>query len=114
MRNLLALAAAAALFTAGLGAPTIALASNCSNTGTVVGGVAGALLGNSVAKGGGKTGGTIIGGLGGAVVGHEIAKRNCGEARASERCRWRSYRGKDGRNHRYQQCMGADGYWHRR
>jgi uncharacterized protein YcfJ len=47
------------------------------NTGTIIGGVSGALLGNAVSSGGGKTGGTIIGGLGGAVLGHEIAKSGC-------------------------------------
>jgi len=43
-------------------------------TGTILGGVGGALLGNSISKGGG---GAIVGGLGGAVVGHEIAKSGC-------------------------------------
>lgn len=46
------------------------------NTGTVVGAVAGGLLGNAVSSGGGKTGGTLIGAGAGAVAGHEIAKRN--------------------------------------
>jgi hypothetical protein len=41
--------------------------------GGVLGGVGGALLGNSVAHGGGKTGGTIIGGVGGAAAGVGIA-----------------------------------------
>ena len=113
MRTLLAFAATAALFTASLAAPTLASASNCANTGTVVGGIAGALLGNGIASGGGKTGGTIIGGLGGAVAGHEIAKRNCGETRAAHDCRWTRYRGHDGRYHRVHQCRGADGYWRR-
>ena len=51
------------------------------NTGTAVGAVTGALLGNAVSNGGGKTGGTIIGAGVGAVAGHEIAthngKKNC-------------------------------------
>ena len=38
------------------------------NTGTVLGAVAGGLLGNSLAHGGGKTGGTIIGAGAGAVA----------------------------------------------
>ena len=46
------------------------------NTGTVLGAVAGGLLGNSLAHGGGKTGGTIIGAGAGAVAGHQIAKHN--------------------------------------
>jgi outer membrane lipoprotein SlyB len=45
-------------------------------TGTVVGAVAGGLLGNTLAHGGGKTGGTLIGAGAGAVAGHEIAKHN--------------------------------------
>jgi hypothetical protein len=48
------------------------------NTGTLIGGVGGALLGNSVSRGGG---GAVIGGLGGAVLGHEIAKGGCGPSR---------------------------------
>ena len=46
------------------------------NTGTVVGAVAGGLLGNAVSHGGGKTGGTLIGAGAGAVAGHQIAKHN--------------------------------------
>ena len=44
------------------------------NTGTIVGGLGGALVGNSVSHGGGKLGGALIGV--GAVAGHEIAKHN--------------------------------------
>jgi uncharacterized protein YcfJ len=63
-----------------LAGPTAASAScrGRANTGTVIGGVGGALLGNSISHGGG---GAILGGLGGAVVGHEIAKSGCGGAR---------------------------------
>ena len=46
-------------------------------TGTAIGAVAGGLLGNSIASGGGKTGGTLIGAGLGAVVGHEVAKSGC-------------------------------------
>jgi hypothetical protein len=49
------------------------------DTGTVIGGVGGALLGNSISRGGG---GAIIGGLGGAVLGHQIAKQGCGSSHA--------------------------------
>ncbi len=50
--------------------------SSAHNTrGTVIGAVAGGLLGNAVSSGGGKTGGTLIGAGAGAVAGHEIAKR---------------------------------------
>src|SRR5258708_30969572 len=45
------------------------------DTGMVLGGVGGALLGNSISRGGG---GAIVGGLGGAAVGPECAKQGCG------------------------------------
>jgi len=51
------------------------------NTGTVVGAVAGGLLGNSLAHGGGKTGGTLLGAGAGAVAGHQIAKHNATKRR---------------------------------
>lgn len=43
-------------------------------TGTIVGGLAGGLLGNVIAPGGSKTLGTIIGAAGGAVAGRAIDK----------------------------------------
>ncbi len=112
MRTILAFAATSALLVSALALPSAAAASSCTNTGTVVGGVAGALLGNGIASGGGKTGGTIIGGLGGAVAGHEIAKRNCNETRQTGNCRWHTYRS-NGRSHRVHECMSRDGYWRR-
>ncbi|RAK61745.1 hypothetical protein DJ021_08675 [Phenylobacterium hankyongense] len=48
-----------------------------ANTGTALGAVGGALLGNSISRGGG---GAVIGGIGGAVVGHQIAKSGCGSS----------------------------------
>ena len=59
-----------------LAAPLAANASCAERktTGTVVGGVGGALVGNSISHGGG---GAILGGLGGAVLGHEIAGGGC-------------------------------------
>jgi hypothetical protein len=57
-------------------APASASAS-CTDrkvAGTVVGGVGGALIGNSIARGGA---GAVLGGLGGAVVGHEVARSTC-------------------------------------
>lgn len=115
MRTILAFAATGALFASVLAIPASASASaqGCRNTGTVVGGVAGALLGNGVASGGGKTGGTIIGGLGGAVVGHEIAKRNCGSEPPPQRCRYHTYHRKNGTAYRVHECMAPDGYWRR-
>jgi hypothetical protein len=76
---------------AALLAPSLAHAS-CEGrkmTGTVLGGVGGALIGNSIAGGGG---GAILGGLGGAVLGHEIAKSGCGGGRR-EAYYGRPYRG---------------------
>jgi Glycine zipper 2TM domain len=79
MRKILPLIATAALVALPMAfGPTTASAS-CSgrtNTGTVLGGIGGALVGSSVTRG--STGGTILGGLGGAVVGHQIAKGGCG------------------------------------
>ena len=42
--------------------------------GAILGGIAGAVLGSNVARGGGREGGAIIGGVGGAAVGADIAK----------------------------------------
>ncbi len=51
-------------------------------TGTVLGAIGGALLGNAISSHGGKTGGTIIGGVAGAAVGSNLAKgaRDCQHA----------------------------------
>lgn len=65
-------------------------------TGTVVGGVGGALIGNSISRGGG---GAVIGGLGGAVLGHEVAGAGCGSARRGE-YRTSSYRHRSHRGYR--------------
>jgi uncharacterized protein YcfJ len=68
---------AAALSLPLLAGPTAADAASCHSrkaTGTILGGVGGALLGNAVSHGGG---GAVVGGLGGAVVGHEIGKSGC-------------------------------------
>lgn len=73
-------AALAALVALPLIAGPTAASASCrgrANTGTVIGGVGGALVGNSISKGGG---GAIIGGLGGAVLGHQIAKSGCASA----------------------------------
>jgi hypothetical protein len=67
----------AALATPLLAAPDSADAASCRSrkvTGTVIGGVGGALLGGAVTHG---SAGPIIGGLGGAVVGHEIGRSGC-------------------------------------
>jgi uncharacterized protein YcfJ len=47
-----------------------------ANNGTLVGAVAGGVLGNVVAGNGAKTEGTVLGAGVGAVVGHQVAKKN--------------------------------------
>jgi uncharacterized protein YcfJ len=87
MRKTIAMTALAALIAAPLMmAPTEASASCQSRktTGTLLGGLGGALVGNSVSHGGG---GAVIGGLGGAVVGHEIGKAGCNNRRVYYRDR---------------------------
>jgi hypothetical protein len=69
-----ALAAASALAVTAAPGAASAACSDRKAVGTVVGGVGGALLGNSISKGGG---GAVIGGLGGAFLGHEVAKSGC-------------------------------------
>jgi hypothetical protein len=68
-----------------IAAPSIASAqqtycerANSSNrtAGTVIGGVAGALLGSAIAGNSSNTAGTVAGGIAGAVVGNQLAKRN--------------------------------------
>jgi uncharacterized protein YcfJ len=61
---------------------TCAQRSANRTTGTVLGAIGGALLGNAVSSHGGKTGGTIIGGVAGAAVGSNLAKgpRDCEHA----------------------------------
>lgn len=54
-----------------------------SNNGTLVGAVAGGVLGNVVAGSGNKTEGTVLGAGVGAVAGHQIAKN-----KAKKSCRW--------------------------
>jgi len=83
-------------------APASASAS-CADrkmTGTILGGVGGALIGNSISGGGG---GAVLGGLGGAVIGHEIAGSGCSDRRrAYSRSDYRSdYRAEAPRAVRY-------------
>ncbi len=81
MRKFLALTALAAAMSLPLIAGPTAANASCESrktTGTVLGGLGGALIGNSISKGGG---GAVVGGLGGAVLGHEIAKSGCGGSR---------------------------------
>ena len=81
MRRTFKVTALAALIALPLMAGASGASASCQarkNTGTALGAVGGALLGNSISRGGG---GAIVGGLGGAVVGHEIAKGGCGPSR---------------------------------
>ena len=81
IRKTIASTALAALVALPLLAGPTAASASCQSrktTGTVLGGVGGALVGNSIAHGGG---GAVIGGLGGAVLGHQIAKSGCRSTR---------------------------------
>jgi uncharacterized protein YcfJ len=81
MGKTLTLATLATLIALPLIAGPTAASASCEgrkDTGTLLGGVGGALVGNSISRGGG---GAIIGGLGGAVIGHQIAKQGCGASR---------------------------------
>jgi len=132
MKRILVLCAAAAVAAPTLAAPEFAAAQSgrnwgtsdpCraqqrrqANTGTIAGGVLGAVIGGSVAGNGAKTEGALLGGAVGAVAGHEIAKRNfkCSAypQRVSQRrnCRWvQEYYG--GRNHGFEVCRDRDGVW---
>ena len=103
-------AAAAALL------PTLAFAqTTCAErqhdqrvAGTVIGGVAGALLGNAVSSHGGKPGGTIIGAVAGAAIGNQVTK---GSADCSHAY---GYYDRDGRWHATAvQASDASGYYDR-
>src|SRR5689334_9652300 len=84
MRPFLASAALAAALVIPLLSPSTASATCAERklTGTAIGGVGGALIGNSIAKGGA---GAILGAVGGGYLGHEIAAQGGG-------CRTRSTR----------------------
>jgi outer membrane lipoprotein SlyB len=46
--------------------------------GTIIGGIAGGLIGHQIGGGSGQTAATIVGGVGGAVAGNEVQKRGRG------------------------------------
>lgn len=80
-RYTLPLAALVALgATLAVTAPAQAACSDRKVAGTVIGGVGGALVGNSISKGGG---GAVVGGLGGAFLGNRIAASGCNRYRAT-------------------------------
>ncbi|HEY8357930.1 MAG TPA: glycine zipper 2TM domain-containing protein [Ramlibacter sp.] len=56
--------------------------SNRGVLGAVVGGVAGAILGNQVGGGSGRTAATVVGGVAGAAVGNNIARNSGGQTTA--------------------------------
>ena len=95
MRRTFSLTALAALVAAPLLLGATDASASCQSrktTGTVLGGVGGALVGNSISHGGG---GAVIGGLGGAVLGHEIARSGCNTTRTyyrTSRTRYASQR----------------------
>lgn len=70
-----------------LAAPVVAPATaqaNCHDrrvAGALLGAVGGGLLGNALARGGGRVGGTIIGAGVGGVVGNSVARSGCGVRR---------------------------------
>lgn len=51
------------------------------NAGTLIGGVAGGVIGHQIGSGHGNTAATIVGAIGGAVVGNEIEKKHSQAAR---------------------------------
>jgi len=90
------------------------------NRGAVVGGLAGALVGSTVAGRGDRTEGALLGGAVGAVAGHQIARHrvSCGNyprrIRQTEysrsRCHWvQEYDGR--RSQSFEVCRGRDGVW---
>lgn len=74
---LIAVAALVALPAAFAPAEASASCQGRKDTGMVLGGLGGALVGNSISRGGT---GAVVGGLGGAVLGHQIAKSGCAPA----------------------------------
>ena len=94
MRRTFAIGGLAALIALPLLAAPVDAKADCAGrktTGTIIGGVGGALLGNSISHGGG---GAVIGGLGGAVVGHEIGRSGCRRSyRSASRSPVRTYGG---------------------
>ena len=82
---------------AAVAAPSMASAESCQRhahdrkvTGTVLGGIGGALIGNAISH---NTTGAVLGGVSGAVVGNQVARVNCDD-RAG-------YEGRRHRRHRY-------------
>jgi|GEM_PF-699800 len=101
MNRSIILGTAAAALALALASTASASCNERKATGTVIGGIGGALLGNSISRGGG---GAIVGGLGGAVVGHEVAGAGCGRYQRSgynDRGSSDGYQGGYDRNYRH-------------
>ncbi len=80
-------------------------------TGTVVGGLGGALVGNAISRGGG---GAVVGGLGGAVLGNQVGRGSCGHDTRGYRSSGygyrshpRYYRGSPDRRYAYDRQSGV-------
>ena len=91
---------------------------DAARTGTVTGGLLGALVGSQIAGRGNHTAGAIVGGTVGAVAGHQIGAHSV-ECRAypagyrhHDGCHWVSdyYRG---RAYSYEVCRSPRGDWRR-
>ena len=83
--------------------------SDRSYTGTVVGGVAGALLGSRFGKGKGSTAATAVGAIAGAVIGDKVAA-NGGIFASNDGYRDRDH---DNRGREVQRCRTVDHYENR-
>jgi uncharacterized protein YcfJ len=109
MRRIITTTAIAALTALPLIAGPTSASASCrgrANTGTVIGGVGGALVGNSIKRGGA---GAIIGGLGGAVIGHQIAKSGC--ASSSRHAYYRRHRTHYATNRTYYDRPSSQAYY---
>jgi uncharacterized protein YcfJ len=133
MKKLVTLASVAALSLPLLSAPQVSFAQayrdygrddicqeqkhDNANKGTVIGAIAGAVIGSQVAGHGNKTAGALVGAGAGALVGRQIGKStvNCKGypdryRRHSDNCRWVEERNR-GRTHEFEVCQGRDGQW---
>lgn len=129
MRKALALVAAAATVLTSLSMPSLASAQvwrddpcraerhQAGRTGTIAGGLFGALLGSQLAGRGSHTTGALIGGTVGAVAGHNIGAHSVrceGYPRGyryHRGCHWVSDVDRRGRTYGYEVCRDQDGYW---
>ena len=130
MRVAVTLVASIASVAAGVVVPTLASGQvwredpcraerhDAARSGTVAGGLIGALVGSQIAGRGNHTAGAIVGGTVGAVAGHQIGAHSV-ECRAypagyrhHDGCHWVSdyYRG---RTYSYEVCRSRGGEWRR-